>query len=325
MDHFRKGNLSGAQVYQWLLDLRAHPHIPESGFAVSAIFRARCGTDDDYYFAGVNVENMDHRLSTHGEEGAISALVTALGKQAEIVEGWVMGAPRHIKPGDKDPSADAQVSCCGKCRQQIAGLASENTKIHYVTLNGEVTTTTVGKFLPDLFSFRQFIPDLVRDQGKGVAPVADDVQKKLLRRGPLTDKEIQSWLKSLEPVDYASKISQSVVLKLDNGFYVAGARVEEAAFIDISAVQAAIANAASAFGTFTVENAWVYTCGRDEKKLPAGNFGTLPMSALQVLLEFSKGEMLPLHYLGDGGLAVLKTLISAAEIAPVSHRAFQKV
>ncbi|MBU6475364.1 MAG: hypothetical protein KGQ70_05315, partial [Alphaproteobacteria bacterium] len=247
-DNFRKGRLSQAEMHQWLLDLRDNPHVPESGFCVSSVFRARAGDADDYYFAGVNVENMDHRLSTHGEEGAISGIVTALGKKAEIVEGWVMGAPKGVKAGDKTSAAEAFASCCGKCRQQVAGLAREKAEIHYVSVNGAVETTTVGKFLPELFTFRQFIPGFAKDQNGGKAPSSAAVQRKLLRKGPLTEREIESWLKSLQSVDYATRISQSVVLKLDNGYYAAGTRVEEAAFVDINAAQAAVAIATAAFG-----------------------------------------------------------------------------
>jgi cytidine deaminase len=284
MDNFRKGKLSAAEVYQWLLALRPNAHVPSSNFSVTSVFRARAGGEDDYYFAGVNVENDDHRLATHGEEGAIAAMVTALGKQAEIVEGWVMGAPLSIKPGDKDPAADALCSCCGKCRQQIAGLAAEDAKIHYVTLNGKTSTTTVGAFLPELFTFRSYIPGLVKDQGGAVS------LKNLTRKGPLDEGDIEAWLKSLESVDYATKVTQSIILKLDNGFYVAGTKVEEAAFVDISAAQAATANAVTAFGTRIVEEVWVYSKGRDEKRLL--------LSSLQVLLEFARDEKLPVRYVG---------------------------
>ncbi len=324
-DNFRKGRLSEAEVHQWLLDLRDNPHVPESGFAVSAVFRVRAGDAEDYYFAGVNVENMDHRLSTHGEEGAISGIVTALGKNAEIVEGWVMGAPSTVKAGDKSSAANAFASCCGKCRQQIAGLAQEKAKIHYMSVNGAVETTTVGKFLPELFTFRQFIPDFAKDLGKDKAPTSAAVQKKLLRKGPLTEKQIESWLKSLQSVDYATKTSQAMVVKLDNGYYVAGARVEEAAFVDINAAQAAVAVATAAFGARKVEAAWVYTKGRDEKKLPAKAVGTLPLSALQTLSEFAKSKKIPVHFLGDKGLSVKKTLASSAALAPVSGQAFYRV
>lgn len=290
MNIFRKGRLSEADIHKWLVELRPSAYIPESAFAVSVILRARSGSEDDYYFAGVNVENIDHRLSTHGEEGAIAAMITGLGKQAEIVELWAMGAPLGLKPGDKSPYAEACATCCGKCRQQIAGLAAGDAKIHYVSLNGRSTTTTVEAFLPDAFRL-----PVSKEASKSAAVPLADIEKKLMRKGPLTQAEIESWLKGLEPVDFISKVSQSIVVELDNGFYVAGARVEEAAFIDISAAQSAMAVAAAAFGSFKVVSVWVYTRGRDEKK-PSG---TLPLSAMQVLLQFAKDAALPAHYLGE--------------------------
>ena len=325
MNIFRKGQMSDQDIYRWLLDLRAHAHIPQSHFAVAVVFRARCGGEEDYYFGGTNVENMDHHLSTHGEEGAICSLVTALGKSAEIVEGWVIGAPDHIKPGDGSVAAGSIASCCGRCRQQIAGFSAAGTKIHYFSLSGRMETTTVGEFLPQPFTFRQFIPDLVAIEKTGTAPPAADIEKRLIRKAPLSAAEISDWLKGLESIDYVSKTSQSIVVELDNGFYAAGIKIEEASFSGaVNVARCAMAVATSAFGTQKVLNVWVYTCGRDEKKLPVGSFGTLPMSALQVLFEFAKDETLPVHYLGEDGLVVNKTLITAAEIAPVSHRAFQK-
>jgi cytidine deaminase len=286
---FKKGRLSEGEIHAWLVALRPHAYIPESGFAVSVIMRARAGGEEDYYFGGVNVENTDHRLATHGEEGAISAMITGLGKQAEIVEVWVMGAPLSVKPGDKNPAAEACVSCCGKCRQQIVSLAAEDAKVHYVSLNGTSTTTTVGAFLPDAFTPRRFMPEFVKTSKAGAVSAAADIEKKLLRKGPLALPEIETWLKSLEPVDFITKVSQSLVVELDNGSYIAGTRAEDPAFIDISAAQSAMAVASALFGACTVKNAWVYISGDDEKKLL--------LSALQVLFEFAQDEKLPVHYI----------------------------
>ncbi len=320
MDVFKKGRLRKAEIYRWLCALRSRSYVPESGYAVAAVFRVKSAGADDCYFAGVNVENVDHRLSTHGEEGAISAIVTALGKNAKIAEGWVMGAPRHVRAGDNGIEADHFASCCGKCRQQIAGMSSPRAKIHYMSLNGAVETTTVGKFLPEPFVFDAFISglagSLVKDKGISLAAG----RKKLLRKGPCTDKQISGWLKSLESVDYATHISQSVVLKLDNGHYVAGTRVEDVAFIDISSAQAAVAVAAAAFGAFKIEGAWVYTRGRDKKNLPAQATGLLPLSALQVLSEFAKNKKTPIRFLRDKGTPVKKTLAAAVAVAPVKSQ-----
>ena len=143
MKNFRKGHQNEKEIIDWLRDMRGSPYVPASGFDVTVVFRAKIGNADDYYFTGVNVENPDHRLSTHGEEAALSAMVTGLGKQVELVEGWVMGAPKHLKPGSADPLANNKCTCCGKCRQQIAGFAGPDVKIHSVSLNGAVSSITV--------------------------------------------------------------------------------------------------------------------------------------------------------------------------------------
>ena len=327
MKIFRKGNLSEKEIHQWLLDLRGNPHVPESGFDVSAVFRVRAGGQDDLYFAGVNAENIDHRLSSHGEEGVISAMVTALGKKAELVEGWVMGAPRGVKPGDATPFADMKASCCGKCRQQVAGFAAEDVKVHSFSLNGDKSTTTVGAFLPDLFSFRQYIPEILEKKAGDAAAneIPTDIESLLIRKGPLKEAEIEAWLRDLESVDYASNVSQSVVVKLDNGYYVAGTKVEEAAFVSINAAMAAAAISASEFGGGAkIEEAWVYTKGRAGKELPKNAYGTLPLSAVQTLAEFSGGRDIPLYYLGDQS-SLDTTLFKAARLAPVSQRRYPQI
>jgi cytidine deaminase len=298
---FKKGTLSEKDIHSWLVELRPYAYIPESGFAVSVVLRANLGAENDYYFAGVNVENVDHRLSTHGEEGAIAAMITALGKQAKILELWCMGAPPSLKPGDKDTAADVCTSCCGKCRQQIAGFAAMDARINYVSLNGRTETTTVGAFLPALFSL-PVAPPLQ----KPVAVSAAQVEQKLLRKGPLAQADIETWLKSLEPVDLISKVSQSIVVELDNSFYVAGTRVEEAAFIDISVVQSAMAIATGAFGAFKVKGVWIYTCGHTSE-----NRALLSLSSLQALLEFGYDRSLPLHYVVDNEIMSKATLSEA--------------
>jgi len=296
---FKKGRLSDKDIHKWLVELRPHAYIPESGFAVSVILRASLAGEEDYYFAGVNVENIDHRLSTHGEEGAIAAMITALGNQAKIVELWAMGAPLNLKSGDNSPYAEACATCCGKCRQQIAGFAANDAKVHYVSLNGKVETTTVGAFLPEAFRL-----PVSAEKPKRSGAASGNAEKNLLRKGPLTEAEIESWLKSLEPVNFISGVSQSIVLELDNGFYVAGTRVEEAAFIDISVIQAAVAIAVGTFGTFKIMGVWVYTNRK-------GASGKLPLSALQVLLSFTKDVSLPLHYLDGVNIMVKDALVDA--------------
>lgn len=318
MKVFRKGNLSEAEIMQWLTGLRAHAYAPESSFTVSAVFKALTPDGSDYYFGGVNVENIDHRLTTHAEEGAIAAMVTALGRSARIAEGWVMGAPEN------DKAADTLASCCGKCRQQIAGFASKDVKIHSFSPNGQKSSTTVGAFLPDLFTFRQYLPDTANSK-KSTAPLsAQEISERLTRTVMPAEKELLAWLKQIESVDDASKISQSLVIKLDNDACVAGTKVEEAAFNCISAAQSALAAATAEFGVCVVREAWVYTKGRDGKEVPTGHVGTLAMSALQTLLQCAEHREIPVHFFeGDGG-GLQTTLSAAAQMAPTSSHPFYK-
>lgn len=324
MKSFRKGALSQSDIIQWLRDLRGNPSVPESGFDVTSVFRARCGGDSDYYFGGVNVEISDHRLSTHGEEGSLAGIVTGLGREAEVVEGWIMGAPRGLKPGDASPFSDTLASSCGKCRQQVAGFARPGAPIHSVSLNGNIRTTRVGDCLPDPFTFRQYVAELVdrKETGTAPSPSGAEVEKRLMNKGPLPLPEIRRWMEGLQSVDYASKVSQHLVARLDNGFYVAGTKIEEAAFVSVNAAQSAVALATTEFGERTIEEVWVYTKGRDEKALPSGAYGTLPMSALQTLFQFAVNGRIPVHHLNDGPDIMTLELTEAAKVAPTSKRPF---
>jgi cytidine deaminase len=305
MKNFKKGKLSAAAIAEWLIELRANAYVPESGFAVTVALRARAGGEEDYYFAGVNVENIDHRLSTHAEEACIAAMVTSLGKQAEIAEVWVMGA-----------------TCCGKCRQQIAGFAGENVKIHYMALKGGGTSTTVGAFLPEAFTLREFSAEK-KSAGSGMLSAAA-IENRLFRKAPLTEQQIAAWLREIDSIDYFSKISQAVVLKLDNGAYAAGAKVEDAAFLSMNAVQSALASAVTNFGACAVQETWVYTKGRAGKEIPPDSFGVLTMSALQSLLQMAEHAAIPVNFFAGDGSVARMTLTEAAKTAPTSGKPFYK-
>ena len=316
MKIFRQADrpLSDAAIGDWLRDLRGHPHCTESGFAVTAVFRARLGAGDTFYFAGVNVENPDHRVSTHGEEGALAAMVVALGKAAEIVEGWVMGAPKDLKKGTADPLGDVAVSCCGKCRQQIANFAAEDVVIHSLALNGAASATTMGACLPDQFTFRQFRPEAAERQATDAPPpIAAAVEQRLIRAGAaLSPADIFDWLRTLESANAATGTSDAVVLRLADGAHVAGVKIEEAAFLDVNAIQAAAAIANAEFGHIKVTEAWSHAHGypdqSDDTVIPPH------LSALQTLKEFAAGPDIPLHLFDRRGTMRDLTLTEAARL-----------
>ncbi len=237
----------------------------------------------------------------------MGAMITGLGKKAEIVEAWVMGAPGNLKPGDDHPLANSQVTCCGKCRQQISNLAGPSTVVHSLSLNSAHQQTTVGEFLPDAFTFRQFAPELQQnaaDTVNATAPTAHEVENRLIRTGKeLSQQEVFSWLKELESVDYASKTSQVVVAKLANGAYVAGVKVEEAGFNSIDPVQNAMAIANAEFGKQAggVKEIWSFAKGRDDAELPVSAYVPLSLSGVQTLAQFAANDGIPIHLLNAKG------------------------
>ncbi len=270
---FKESNtlLTDDEIYHWLLELRGNPFVPSSGFDVTCVFRVEfvnATTEDNkfFYFAGVNVENIETPVSPHAEATAIAAMTTAFGKRAQIVEGWVMGAPRGLKPDSDDVLAKLPVACCGGCRQKLAGFAEPSVKIHGVALNKSMETNTISELLIKPFTFRSFIPELANPTfARCATPNEENTQHRLIRKGELSDNEVLAWLKELESIDYASKTGQAVVLKLSNGHYVAGVKVEEAAYSCLNALQAANAIAMAEFGdSYDITHVWTLGTNRNE-------------------------------------------------------------
>lgn len=354
MKLFRKSEipLTQEEIAQWLRELRGNPFNPSSGFDVTAVFRVKFNGDASYYFAGVNMENKHHRLSTHGEEGCIAAMATAFGKGAEIAEGWIMGAPKDLKQGSNHFLADNKVSCCGKCRQQIVGFADPSVVIHSISLNGGHKQTTVREFLPDEFSFRQFAPELLTPPAiKKATPSIAEIENKLVRRGrELSETEILQWLQKLESIDYATQTGQAVVLKLAGNNYVAGVNIEDAAYVSIDPVSSAIAIASAEFGQFVVEEAWTLSKSKIEieladsrnplvsasvkKETPLPQFEAfkqsskektatddkvtpLNLSSIQVLAQFAAYQNIAIHMMSSNGASQIIKLRDSANLIPL--------
>lgn len=320
--------LNHNEITAWLRALRGRPYNPSSNFDVTAVFRVKYNEDETYYFAGGNVENVEHRLSTHAEEGCISAMVTALGKGAEIVEGWVMGAPNHLKPGDKDPLASNHVTCCGKCRQQNMGFSAPTAVIHSVSLNDTATHTTTGEALPQAFSFRDFAPELNDTSLIVTKPLPENgIESKLIRLGKeLSEAEILAWLHSLESIDYATKTGQAVVLKLAENQYVAGVKIEDAAYVSINPVQCALAIASVAYNKIAVEEVWTISNKRvSEEKSVLRQFNDykfnknpkpLTLGAIQVLAEFARDDKIRINMLDRSGQKLTIPLLECGHHIP---------
>ncbi|MBQ4875339.1 MAG: hypothetical protein HRK26_04445 [Rickettsiaceae bacterium H1] len=290
--------LTDQEVQDWLYELRINAYVPDSDFAVTAVFKAKISNERNYYFAGVNVENPDHRLSTHAEEGSIAAMVTSLGKYVEIEEIWLMGAPKELKQGTDDPKGNIEASCCGKCRQQIVNFADEEVPVHYISLNGSIKTTTTGKFLPNRFTLlgkRKNIKEII-------PPSAEQVKQQLIRSGvELSQKDIFDWLNSLESADFITGISDTLLLKLDNDSYVAGVKVEDPSYVDISAMQNAVAIVIGEFGKREVTEVWSYRKSEGKKKVPDDAVQPLNLSSIQTLAQFSAGRDIIIHLMNAKG------------------------
>jgi len=291
MNIFRQGTQTQTDIFNWLTAMRERSYIPESGYSATAVFRIKAGGREDYYFSGTNAENVDHRITTHAEEAAIAAMITGMGGSCTIVEGWVMGGRRA------GGAAEKTGTCCGKCRQQIAGFAGAETKIHAVSLGGDVRTTTVGDFLPDPFTFRNVFPDgLGTRLAVSLAPA--DIQRRLIRKDPQTREEITGWITDTNGFTPFTRKASTTILKLTNGAYVCGSKVEDAAFLSINPAQSAVAVAVSEFGSVDICEIWA-----------SGN--ALTLSALQSLQPLTTSPDVPV-FLTSPGQGLEETALSEA-------------
>ena len=300
-------SLSQTEITSWLRALRGHPHVPGSGFDVTAVFKAQSAGGEAFYFAGVNAENFDNRLGTHAEEGAIAAMATALGKSAIIKEGWVMAAPKGLQAPSESPMANIKVPCCGNCRQRIVGFTpSASTLIHSVSLNGDEDIFTMRELLTGPFSFRDFAPELQQEFNARAGATESLSQEDALRRlvrpaADLHGAEIFSWLSGLESVDFASKTCHSAIVRLTNGYAVAGVKTEDAAYTGTNSIQSALAIATTLFGDVGVEEVWCLGSGREERAFSRQAVQPLPLSAIQTLGEFAQGRNIPVHLFNAAG------------------------
>lgn len=305
-----------AEMQDWLRRLRLKAYTPGSGYKVADVLAMR--TESGLLaFGGVNVECLDHRQSVHSEESAIAFMVTALGKKAAIHEGWVMGAPGNLTAPCADALADLVCRPCGNCRQQIAGLAADDgAVIHCQSLNGQDSPRSIGALLPDAFSFADFDPEASRARAAVRGALAPEdlgaVMERVIRHGPLSREDIGAWLGTLESIDYASRIAQAAVIGLENGFYVAGVKVENAAYTGLSAMQAALGIATTHFGTISVRE--IYALSRSRR---AGDQADLiyPLSlpSLQGLNEFIASRDIPVTLFTAAGASVSMRYDQAAE------------
>lgn len=262
----------------WLRALRGRAWIPESHYAVSAIVALPAADGKMIGFGGVNVESRDHRLSVHAEESALALMATALGKGAVAHRVWTMGQ-NFARP-------------CGNCRQQLSDLATgPGMDVACFTPDGDKTISTLGRLLPDPFTFQQINPDIRLEQ-PAANPVIDitSLSTRAIRRAtPEVMADLSGWLSGLESIDHASHIHHAVALELKNGYIVAGVKVENAAFTGLNAMQSALGIATSCFGHVGINAVYAFSANPDRSPMP--------LSAEQSLYDYT-GAPPPISVLG---------------------------
>lgn len=304
-------DLPQADILNWLKALRGHPYVVQSHFDVTSVFRLRSG-GKTYYVGGVNVENRELTAGTCGEEGAIAAAVCALGQDIDIVEGWVMGAPSGL--------ATSGLACypCGECRQRIAQYTAPEAPIHVVGLDGEIKDTqTRAELLPNAFSFRDLEHNGEVVAIPALAPV-DDAIERLYRQPeqPLAIAQIYAWLGGLRADARVSGYNEMTVWRLANGAYVAGVKVENAAYPSSTNVMSAAAGVMNArFGKQKVEEIWAYGFHNAADKTSAAHYQPSGAS-LQVLRQYAAADVV-LHRFNHEGMASSVAIGELLKNAPV--------
>jgi cytidine deaminase len=119
----------------------ANAHAPYSRFKIGACVRAASGR----LYAGCNVENASYGVTQCAEATAIGAMVAAGDRQ--ILEAVIVTEGAEPCPP------------CGRCRQQLAGFAPPDARIHLCGPEGVRVTATLGELLPMAFgTLRRITP-----------------------------------------------------------------------------------------------------------------------------------------------------------------------
>jgi cytidine deaminase len=139
-------DLSFEEIVGKLRTARRNSYCPASNFANAAIVRTQGGE----YFTGVNIEDAAW-LSVCAEKAALCAMVSAVGWQI-LTDVWLMNGPKS-----QDSGAVGGLPC-GSCRQFLAEYCDENTKIHTVTLDGDLKSSySLEALLPGAISFQEVV------------------------------------------------------------------------------------------------------------------------------------------------------------------------
>jgi cytidine deaminase len=212
-------------------------------------------------------------------------MVTALGKEAKIQEGWLIGAMLS------DKNDNSTCTPCGKCRQKIASFVDQNIKINLLTLDKNIIASpTIRELLPSDFSYKNI--------GKGIVGNSAElnieeqaINNRVCRYGKLKESEIFNWFKDLKPDSRATDKYNVVIIKLENNIYIAGVEVQNAAYTGSTmAIQNAISIMNIEFGNNQkVIEVYSLTKNLAASKLPDEKDYFYPLSGteLEVLKPFA--------------------------------------
>jgi cytidine deaminase len=116
-------------------------HVRRNAYGPYSGYRVGCALVDEYdrIHVGCNVENETYPEGTCAEAGAIAAMVVAGGRQIRALA---------IAGG-----YDALATCtpCGGCRQKIAELGDEATRILLIGASGDWSEYRLEALLPESF------------------------------------------------------------------------------------------------------------------------------------------------------------------------------
>lgn len=219
-----------------MLEAYEHADPRNSGFKVGAALL----TDKGEIFAGTNWEvNVPEVLgkTTHAEQSAISAMVTASGGMSKIVA--LMGVGGDLEAGAKQ----APSSSCGNCREMMMNYASPDMIVIQPWGNSEkYEVYKVGDLLP-----------------KRTGVYDADVHGKAVEVPEAAD--IFARLADLQKQAYApySKAPVAVAIRTASGQMYYGVTREDAAYSGFSATQNALGAIITAEGSKSLVDAIFYS------------------------------------------------------------------
>jgi len=300
--------LEDHEITQHLQAARKHCCVELSHYAVTAMIEVPASRGYAYVM-GVNVENTQHhRLSTHGEQNAVTAALTLFGGDIRFSRAWIMTAPDHLEPGSTDPLANHSGPPCGHCRQLLISLARPDAEIFSVTLNGEISDPRrLSELLPDAFTEQDMMSEKnTGNTSKIKMKFFDNIRFQpapCLFSNEQSENSLFRYLSSLTPHLIDRKLETSPIaaclLKIHgSNYYAPGVLIQDVAFLTSDAVFVALGHAITQIGAkeLEIESIHLYS--------ETLNVSALSGSELDALAPFVKNDIPVRFYTPQGETAV---------------------